>query len=162
MASTKQKGDSAELRVAHDLVRLGHGVAFPFGEDCDFDLILCRDDGRLERVQVKYTESDGEVVLVNCQSNSVTRGRVKTIKRYTARTVDWIAVHDATSDACYYVPSAMLGEGRCMITLRLMPARNGQVRNTHRAEDFLVPEVDRGDGASGTRTHGLLLAKQAL
>ena len=56
MASTKRKGDRAELRIAYDLVRQGHQVAFPFGEDSDFDLILCRNDGRLERVQVKYTE----------------------------------------------------------------------------------------------------------
>ena len=142
MATTKQKGDSAELRVAHDLVRQGHGVAFPFGEDSDFDLILCRDDGRLERVQVKYTESDGVVIPVRCQSNSLTKGKVKAIKRYTARTVDWIAVLDATSDRCYYVPASMLGSGRCMISLPLKPARNGQLEGTHRADQFLVPARD--------------------
>jgi hypothetical protein len=139
VALTKQKGDSAELRVAHDLVEQGHSVAFPFGEDCDFDLILCRDDGRLERVQVKYTRSDGVVVAVRCQSASLTKGRVKAIKRYTARTIDWIAVFDATSEACYYVPASMLGAGRCMLTLRLGPARNGQVKRTHMAADFLTP-----------------------
>jgi len=36
----KAKGDLAELRIATDLRRRGHGVAFPFGEDHDFDLIL--------------------------------------------------------------------------------------------------------------------------
>ena len=59
----KAKGDLAELRIATDLRRRGHGVAFPFGEDHDFDLILIRSD-RLERVQVKYTQSDGRVVRV--------------------------------------------------------------------------------------------------
>jgi hypothetical protein len=139
VASTKQKGDSAELRVAHDLVEKGHRVAIPFGEDCDFDLILCRDDGRLERVQVKYTRSDGSVILVNCQSNSLTKGKVKAVKRYTSRTVDWIAVYDATSDACYYVPADMLGAGRCMISLRLRPARNGQEQGVRFAADFDSP-----------------------
>lgn len=32
-------------------------IAIPFGEDNDFDLILSREDP-LERVQVKYTESE--------------------------------------------------------------------------------------------------------
>ena len=71
MASTKRKGDLAELRVAHDLLRQGHRVAIPFGEDWDFDLVLYRDSGALERVQVKYTESDGSVVCVRCRSHSL-------------------------------------------------------------------------------------------
>jgi Holliday junction resolvase-like predicted endonuclease len=58
MAPLKQKGDLAEMLVAADLVRRGYKVALPFGEDWDYDLIVDR-DGRLERVQVKYTESNG-------------------------------------------------------------------------------------------------------
>jgi hypothetical protein len=54
----KGKGDLAELMVAADLLRRGHKIAIPYGEDCDFDLILIR-DSRLERVQVKYARSDG-------------------------------------------------------------------------------------------------------
>jgi PD-(D/E)XK endonuclease len=50
----KAKGDLAELKVAADLRSRGYKLAFPYGEDVDFDLILCRDDGALERVQVKY------------------------------------------------------------------------------------------------------------
>ena len=46
----KGKGDLAELMVAADLRRRGFKVAIPFGEDCDFDLVLIREDA-LERVQ---------------------------------------------------------------------------------------------------------------
>jgi hypothetical protein len=56
----KAKGDLAELTVAVDLLRRGHKVAIPYGEDCDFDLVLIRDN-RLERVQVKHARSDGAV-----------------------------------------------------------------------------------------------------
>jgi hypothetical protein len=49
--------------VAADLRRKGHKVALPFGEDWNYDLIVER-EGRLERVQVKYTESDGRVIAV--------------------------------------------------------------------------------------------------
>lgn len=140
MASTKQKGDSAELRVAHDLVERGHSVAIPFGEDCDFDLILCRDDGRLERVQVKYTRSDGVVITVRCRSSSLTNGKVRSVKRYTSSMIDWLAVYDATTDCCYYVPAKLLGTGRSQMFLRLVPTRNGQRAGVHLADDFLSPD----------------------
>lgn len=134
----KAKGDLAELMVATDLRRRGFGIAIPFGEDCDFDLVLVRPD-RLERVQVKYVESDGAVIVVKCFSHSLTSGRVRKTKRYTAKTIDLLAVYDRTTDRCYYVPAKELGEGRSQIYLRLRPARNGQRTGTRRAEDYLDP-----------------------
>jgi hypothetical protein len=60
----KAKGDIAELKIAADLRARGYKLAFPYGEDVDFDLILCRDNGALERVQVKYARSNGRVIIV--------------------------------------------------------------------------------------------------
>lgn len=141
MAPTKQKGDMAELRVASDLVRQGYQVAIPFGEDSDFDLVLMRDE-RFERVQVKYFRSDGQVIVVRCVSLSMTGGRVKRKKHYTASTIDWLAVYDPTSDCCYYVPSDLLGPGRSNIYLRLTPTRNGQQRRINQARDYLtIPAI---------------------
>src|SRR5215210_703384 len=111
--------------IAADLVRRGYKIAIPYGEDWDFDLIVCRDE-KLERVQCKYTRSNGEVVVVRCTSHSLTNGRVKATKQYTAATIDWLAVYDATSDDCYYVPAAELGSGMVMMHLRLVPTRNNQ------------------------------------
>ena len=51
--------------IAADLVRRGYRIAIPYGEDWDFDLIVCRDE-KLERVQCKHTRSHGEVVVVKC------------------------------------------------------------------------------------------------
>ena len=76
-------------------------------------------------------------MAVRCRSNSLTKGKVLAIKRYTAETIEWLAVYDLTSDRCYYVPSALLGQGRDLIHLRLRPARNGQLRGIHMAADFL-------------------------
>src|SRR3954463_5992735 len=104
VADLKAKGDLAELMVAKDLLKRGYKVAFPYGEDWDFDLIVCREE-QLERIQVKYTRSDGVVINVKCVSASLTNGRVRRTKHYTAETIDWIAVYDATTDACYYVPA---------------------------------------------------------
>ena len=108
----KAKGDLAELTVAVDLLRRAHKVAIPYGEDCDFDLILIRGD-RLERVQVKHARSDGAVINVRCHSHSLTNGKIRRTKE--------------------------LGTGRSTLCLRLTPARNGQRRGTRPAEDYLDP-----------------------
>jgi PD-(D/E)XK endonuclease len=121
----KSKGDLAELRVASDLVQRGYKIAIPYGEDWDFDLIVCRGQ-RLERVQVKYACSDGAVIPVRSRSHSLTNGKVRVTKYYTAELIDWLAVFDETTDRCYYVPAAELGEGMSELRLRLTPARNQQ------------------------------------
>jgi hypothetical protein len=131
----KDKGDLAELAVAADLMHRGHRVAFPYGEDWDYDLILARDD-RLERVQVKYGRSNGSTLEVRCRSHSLTNGKVRITKRYTAETVDWLAVYDAATAACYYLPATELGDGRSVLTLRLSPTSNGQRAGVRLASDY--------------------------
>jgi hypothetical protein len=98
VASLKQKGDLAEMMVAADLIARGCQISIPFGEDSNYDLIADY-QGRLHRVQVKFTASDGQVILICCRSHSLTKGKIRTTKRYTASMVDWIAVYDSTSDA---------------------------------------------------------------
>jgi PD-(D/E)XK endonuclease len=86
--------------IAADLIRRGYRIALPYGEDSDFDLILCREDP-LERIQCKYSESNGVYVTVRCCSASLTNGKVRAIKRYTAATIDWLAAYRPTTDRCY-------------------------------------------------------------
>jgi hypothetical protein len=134
----KAKGDLAELKVAADLRSRGYKVAFPYGEDWHYDLILCRDDGSLERVQVKYARSDGQVVVIRPRSSSLTNGKVKVVKCYTAAMIDWLAVWDATLDRCFYVPAAELGSGMYMVHLRVSPTRNGQQQGIRVADRYTV------------------------
>ena len=124
------------MMVATDLMRRGHKIAFPYGEDWDYDLIVCRDE-KLERVQVKYSCSNGNVIAVRSRSMSLTNGKVKKYKYYTAATVDWLAVYDPTSDRCYYLPAAELGDGKSELTLRVSPPRNNQRVGVRFAADYL-------------------------
>ncbi len=140
MASLKRKGDLAELKVAADLLERGCRLSFPFGEDCDYDLVADY-RGLLHRVQVKYTQSDGHRILIRCRSHSLTKGKVRQTKHYTAATVDWIVVYDRTTDNCYYCPATELGTGRCELSLRLTPARNGQIAGIRDADDYLDPDL---------------------
>jgi PD-(D/E)XK endonuclease len=132
----------AELVVAADLVKRGFRVAFPFGEDSDWDLLFWRPPNQeLERVQVKYAESDGVVVPVRCQSHSLTNGRVRAVKRYTAEMIEWLAVYDGTTGAVFYVPASELGPGRRLLHLRLAPAQNNQHARIRMADDYRMPTI---------------------
>jgi hypothetical protein len=123
------------MMVAADLMRRGHKIAFPYGEDWDYDLIVCREE-RLERVQVKHSCSDGHVIRVKCFSHSLTNGKVRNTKRYTSQTIDWLAIYDPTSECCYYIPAAKLGAGRSNLHLRLTPARSGRKQGINLAADY--------------------------
>ncbi|HEX6389959.1 MAG TPA: group I intron-associated PD-(D/E)XK endonuclease [Solirubrobacteraceae bacterium] len=136
MSELKRKGDLAELAVALDLRRRGYGVAFPFGEASAYDLIVERGD-KLERVQVKHARSDGAVLVVRCYSQTVIGGKAGRRHKYTAAEIEWLAVYDATTATCYYVPAAQLGDGRSVLYLRLVPARSGRRRGIRLAEDYL-------------------------
>jgi hypothetical protein len=130
MARTKEKGDLGVSMVMADVLRRGHKVAVPVGEDWRYDLIVLR-GSKLERVQCKYVESDGAVVLVRCRSCNNW-----SVIKYTQSDVDWIATYDKTTDKVYYVPSRLLGDGRAFISLRLRPSKNGQVKGVLMATDF--------------------------
>ena len=136
MGWRKQRGDLAELKVAADLVSQGYRIAVPFGEDSSYDLIVCHDDGRFDRVQVKHARSNGEFIEIKCYSNTIVSGRVHTTVRYTSRTIDWLPVFDATSGRCLYVPAAELGTGRRSFTIRLEPPRGRWLAISRRAEDY--------------------------
>jgi hypothetical protein len=73
---------------------------------------------------------------VRCRSHSLTNGKVRSVKRYTAATIDWLAVYHRLSDRCYYIPAAELADGRDMMHLRLTTPRNGQRRRIRFAGDY--------------------------
>jgi hypothetical protein len=135
VATLKQKGDLAELMVATDLRRRGYKVAFPYGEDWDYDLIIER-LGPLERVQVKHATSDGHTLVVLARSLSLTNGKVRAVKHYTSATIDWLAVYDATSDCCYYVPATELKDRMWSLHLRLTPPARRR-KNVRMASDYV-------------------------
>jgi hypothetical protein len=111
-------------------------IALPYGEDWNFDLILLR-NGNLERVQVKHSASRDGVLPVRCGSHSLTNGKVRRTKRYTAETIDWLAIYDGTTDRCFYIKASELGSGKSLLHLRLTPAQNGQSVGIRHAHDYL-------------------------
>jgi len=145
MGVTTAKGEIGEAIILADLQRQGHGVAIPFGHDLPYDLIVVRkEDGALERVQCKYTTSNGRVIAVRVESNSAW-----VHYRYTAAVVDWIAVYDATEDICLYLPASEW-DGRCRVNLRLVPTANGQLKGIRFAAGYRELKGDPHDPLSGS------------
>ena len=131
MGKTNAKGEIGEAMILADLQRQGHGIAIPFGHDLPFDLIVVRkENGVLEKVQCKYTTSNGRVIFTKVTSTSAWVHH-----RYTRDEVDWIAVYDATTDECFYLPSS-LWDGQGTLNLRLAPTANGQAKRVRFVRDF--------------------------
>jgi hypothetical protein len=84
-----------------------------------------------------------QIVLVRARSHSLTNGRIKLVKRYTAGMIEWLAVYDRTTDRCYYIPAAELGDAMNCVSLRLTPARNNQRRRIRYAGDYVELVSDR-------------------
>jgi hypothetical protein len=87
---------------------------------------------------VKYARSDDDVIVVRPRSLSLTNGKVRATKRSTASVIDWLAVWDAASDRCFYVPAPELGDGMYMLNLRLGPTVNNQSHGIRLAERYAV------------------------
>jgi PD-(D/E)XK endonuclease len=117
----KAKGDLAELNVAADLRARGYTVALPFGEDWDFNLIVCTDGRRLERVQVKYARSDDGMIVVRPRSLSLTNGKVRATKRYTASVIDWLASYAQQPKPRHPPRRAVRGYLKGLARLPLLP-----------------------------------------
>ncbi len=131
MAEKKRQGDIGEAMIIAEATKRGYQVAIPLGEDWRYDLIVLRKN-RLERVQCKYTKSDGSMLVVRCRSSN-NWNQI----HYTSKDIDWIAVYDETTQQSYFVPSKMLGKGRSAINLRLKPTKNNQEKYIRWAKDYI-------------------------
>lgn len=131
LAESLTKGVLAESKILADIIAKGYKVAIPYGHDWKYDLIAER-NGKLERIQVKYAQSNGVVIQVTCRTSNPW---VKV--KYTSEMIDWIAVYDITTDKCYYIPASELGEGKARLILRIQDAKIN-VKNCRYAKDYLA------------------------
>jgi hypothetical protein len=130
-AKTTQKGEIGEAMVIADLIRQGHDVAIPFGHNQPFDRIVIRkENGRLEKIQVKYATSDGRVIVTRVESSSAWVRH-----KYTVDEVDWLAIYEPTTGQCFYLPPEVWGD-RCRVNLRLTPPLNGQKKGIRYAHQY--------------------------
>lgn len=130
IGETHVKGDRGEMKVIMDCLERGYKVSIPFGHNHRYDLIVDR-NGELNRIQVKYTESDGKCIRVNARSDN---GKHRHI--YTSEDVEWLAVYDKTTDQIYYVSGQFLNDKCGGFSLRLTETKNNQTKGVNWAKDF--------------------------
>lgn len=134
MHSTHQKGEIAQLKVQLRAAEKGVILSKPV-VDSRYDFIL--DDGqKLERVQVKYANgkaphSQGSV-KINLKS---WEGR-KLRRRYCAAEVDALLVYLPQMDEVLRFEADIFCERACF-TVRIKPAKNGQIKGILNAKDFV-------------------------
>jgi hypothetical protein len=121
-------GARAELEIAYALERGGWHVYLPqFAPHARVDLIAVR-DGLLHRVQVKTGRVVGDALVFRVCSNTGNSPR-----DYRGE-VDAFGVYAPSLERSFLVPISVTGRRTC--SLRLEPARSGQVRGTRLAADF--------------------------
>lgn len=133
MGLSNKKGDYGEIMIIADLMKRGYQVSMPYGHDTLYDLVVDR-EGKLERVQVKYTKSTNGSIPVRLGHD---RKNKNGPKRYSAKEIDWIAVFDESTGRCYYVPSSEFADGDFfLLRLRLSKPKNNQEKGIRLAENY--------------------------
>ena len=125
--NTSAVGQIGETAVMQRLVRAGWQVLIPYGNSAPYDLVAEK-DGRLVRLQVRTTEAEDGYISANCR----TKNNGEQIK---SGAVDFLVVYDLSSDTAYVIPEEEF-IGKNVFHIRLLPARSGQVRGIHPAEEY--------------------------
>lgn len=129
LAIRKTQGSIGELIVAGKVGALGWRILFPFGENARYDFVAEK-EGRFVRVQVKYVTPKKGALVIRCQSCNNW-----SVKSYTEKDIDCLAVYDAVHDNVYFIPVACIN--KTMMSLRLEPSKNRQLKGIQKAEYFV-------------------------
>ena len=155
MLTTDQKGSLAEAKIVCEAIALGIGVYRPVTDGERYDLILDV-NRRLVRVQCKWANRYGDVIVVRCYS---TRRTATGLRRrvYTESEIDAFAAYCPDLDRCYFLPVDAFA-ACTQVQLRLAAAKNNQLRLINWAKDFEFASTLRRLGAVaqlGERRHGM-------
>ena len=112
-------------------------VLFPATEHAPFDLVTYDEDIGFQRVQVKFRSARSGALTVNCRS--VWADGNGTRMRPTAEaSIDLLCISCPETDHCYYLRPIEYGKS---VTLRIVEARNRQVRNVILADQLRCARV---------------------
>jgi len=126
---TKLKGDIGELAAAQEFLKRGWKVAFPYGENLKYDLIVEK-DGVFKRVQVKAVYPRNGVLHVNCRSSNNW-----SVVHYKPSDFELLAAVDLETSKVYFIDSDKIRKS-CM-DLRINPTKNLQNKGVNYANKFV-------------------------
>ena len=134
MMDTNIKGTITELKCKTYFLELGYMVSTP-ESPTRYDFIL--DIGtELLKIQVKTSHSDGEKLTFKTTSRHIT-SKGSTVHHYKNDGIDYFCTW--YNGECYLIPVQECGTSeKC---LRLVPTKNGQVKNISFAKNYIAKEV---------------------
>jgi PD-(D/E)XK endonuclease len=127
-------GQRTEAAILSELVRRGYSVLLPFGTNQRYDVVLDL-GGRFVRGQCKTGRLRGGSIEFSPRSTRANRSGV--FSRSYHGEVEIFLVHCPKLNRIYAVP--VDETPKSYMALRLKPARNGQARRTHPAENYELP-----------------------
>lgn len=128
---TGEKGNLTEAKILAAFAAAGYLVSVPFGSGHKYDFVI-DDSTRLFRVQCKTGRVKNGALIFNSYSQS---GNGATKQGYHGM-ADLFAVLNPESGDVYLVPVEKFGATG--VSLRLLPALNGQVNKINQAVDYLL------------------------
>jgi prevent-host-death family protein len=127
------KGAIAEAEIEAAAVRKGIDVMRPRMQFGRYDLLLDLRP-RLLRVQCKWANREGGVIVVRCRTS---RRAPEGYRRatYSSDEIDALGVYCADLDRCYLLPVELVA-GRSQLYLRITATKNGQRAALHWAAEY--------------------------
>lgn len=130
---TNLKGTITELKCKIYFLELGYFVSTP-DSPTRYDFILDV-DGKLLKIQVKTSKSNGERISFETCSSHITREGAS--RRTYEKEIDYFCTW--FNNECYLIPVEECGTRNK--SLRLIPTKNGQTKNISFAKDYIAKEV---------------------
>lgn len=123
MSVSNQKGDVGEAAFMLASAKKNYWVG-QMPQNCPYDFVLDKKDGKLLRVQVKYRAiGKNGTVQIKISQNTFTNRTT-----YSGSNIDYIAVYVVDLDKVYLIPIADAA-GKTDLYLRCIAAKNNQKDN---------------------------------
>ena len=134
--NTKQIGNITELECMLAFMKAGYNVLTPYG-DCERYDFVVDINGKLYKMQSKTSKGDEEKAYFEFSCSSCNRKDGKIVHHaYTNDEIDYFVT--SFNGKCYLIPVEECGAEK---RLRILPAKNGQVRGVTWAKDYELEEV---------------------
>ena len=136
VSETLLKGKVTELKAITYFLEKGYVVSVP-EVPCQYDLLI--DIGkRMLKVQVKTGRISDDNEYLTFNTSSITHNSNGYVRRlYTSDMVDFFCT--IFEDQCYLIPFTECGSRTKKI--RLVPTKNGQIKNISFARDYVAEDV---------------------
>lgn len=139
MWNSKSVGNFGEIKTISKFIELGIPVYVAFGDNERCDLIA-EFNGKLNKIQCKTSLNliDENSFKTKVITKNKDDGK-DVYHSYSTEEVDYFAIYNVESDTLVLFPNS--GDIKQSVTIRLSPAKNGQVKGVNLASDYTFEKI---------------------